>query len=147
MRTRDLWRVLVGCGAMALSGCQTSRVERERGGSGLFDEVPVYQAPLQDRCSRYKGPKAAPCAEAKYLAELYVRRLSTGDEVCLDGGFGDTPAAACRARARVSDSGKNRTLLDVVEPRPDSKWFNKQRHEFWFEEGALVDLYLADHGY
>jgi hypothetical protein len=140
MKTMAVCFVAVGL----LAGCSHS--ERERG--RLWDEVPVYKAPTTDRCAKYpQGKKLADCAEARYLAELYVRKLSSGDEVCLDGGFGDVAGAACKARAAVSDSGKNRTLLDVREPHPDSKWFNRERHEFWFEEGALVDLYLADHGY
>jgi hypothetical protein len=142
MNTRSVG--VLGVAAVVLSGCSHS--ERERG--RLWDEVPVYAAPTQDRCEKYPaGKKRADCAEARYLGEIYVRKLATSDEVCLDGGFGDVAGAACKARASVSDSGKNRTLLDVREPRPDSKWFKEERHEFWFEEGALVDLYLADHGY
>jgi Tfp pilus assembly protein FimT len=74
-------------------------------------------------------------------------KLSTGDQVCLEGGFGDTPSAACAARAAVVDSSKDLVLLEVREAKPDSRWFNKEQNQFWFEEGALVDLYLADHGY
>jgi hypothetical protein len=78
-----------------------------------------------------------------------VRKLSTGDQVCIQGGFGDsdTPGAACLARAAVVDAQRDGLLLEVRDAKPDSKWFNKIQNEFWFEEGALVDLYLADHGY
>jgi hypothetical protein len=38
-------------------------------------------------------------------------------------------------------------LLEVRQAKPESKWFQNEQHQFWFEEGALLDLYLADHGY
>jgi hypothetical protein len=132
------------------SGCLTdNRASRDRGIADVFGNVPVYKAPLTSRCAKFKkgGGAAAACDEAKYLGETYVRRLSTGDEVCLEGGFGDRPLAACLARASVADTDTNRILLEVRNAQPSSKWFNKESNQFWFEEGALVDLYLADHGY
>lgn len=109
----------------------------------------TYEAPAQDRCARYaagSGPSAN-CEEAKFLAQTWVRRLATGDEVCLEGGFGDPPGAACLARAAVVDTGTNLLLLEVRQARPDSRWFHQEQSQFWFQEGALVDLYLNDHGY
>lgn len=135
---------------LAASGCLTdTRASRDRGAAGIFENVPLYPAPAVSRCAKFKkgGSAAAACDEAKYLAELYVRRLSVGDEVCLDGGFGDKPLASCLARASVADNDTNRVLLEVRNAQPGSKWFNKEANQFWFEEGALVDLYLADHGY
>ncbi|MBL8922723.1 MAG: hypothetical protein JNJ54_27995 [Myxococcaceae bacterium] len=137
--------VSLGC-----AGCLTdSRASRDRGAAGIFENVPTYPAPAVSRCAKFKkgGSAAAACDEARYLAELYVRRLSSGDEVCLDGGFGDRPLASCLARASVADTDTNRVLLEVRNAQPGSKWFNKEANQFWFEEGALVDLYLADHGY
>ncbi|MBE2253487.1 MAG: hypothetical protein IAE78_28425 [Myxococcus sp.] len=134
---------------LAASCLTDTRASRDRGATGLFDNVPVYPAPEVSRCAKFKkgGSAAAACDEAKYLAELYVRRLSSGDEVCLEGGFGDRPLASCLARASVADTDTNRLLLEVRNAQPSSKWFNKESNQFWFEEGALVDLYLADHGY
>ncbi len=136
--------------AVACAGCiRDSRASRDRGATGLFENVPTYRAPEKPRCAKYAGtvtPKRN-CDEATYLAQNYVRKLSTGDEVCLEGGFGDPPAAACLARAAVVDTAPNALLVEVREPRPDSKFYNKEQHQFWFEEGALVDLYLMDHGY
>ncbi len=142
------WFVLIG--AVACTGCLTdNRASRDRGGAGLFENVPLYPAPKVSRCAKFKkgGGAAAACEEAKYLGENYVRRLSSGDEVCLDGGFGDRPLAACLARATVADTDTNRILLEIRNTQPSSRWFNKEANQFWFEEGALVDLYLADHGY
>ncbi|MDP3236591.1 MAG: hypothetical protein Q8S33_09500 [Myxococcales bacterium] len=132
------------------AGCLSdNRASRDRGAAGFFENVPVYPAPKVQRCAKFKkgGNAAAACDEAKYLAEIYVRRLSSGDEVCLEGGFGDRPLASCLARASVADTDTNRLLLEVRNAQPGSKWFNKESNQFWFEEGALVDLYLADHGY
>lgn len=136
--------------ACALSACVTEqRSSRVRGASGILENVAEYPAPAQSRCAKFKkgsGPANA-CDEAKYLGEVYVRKLSPGDEVCLEGGFGDEPGAACLARGSVADVATDRILVEVREARPDSRWFRKEQNQFWFQEGALVDLYLADHGY
>lgn len=136
--------------ACAFAGCVTEeRASRVRGASGFLENVSEYPAPAQSRCEKFKKGSGAAnaCDEAKYLAELYVRKLSPGDEVCMEGGFGDEPGSACLARGSVADVATNRILLEVRDARPDSRWFKKESNQFWFQEGALVDLYLADHGY
>ena len=135
--------------ALSASACLTDgRASRDRGATGLFENVPRYPAPPTSRCEKIKSPTPKKnCEEAKYLAQIYVRRLASGDEVCLEGGFGDRPGAGCGCRAAVVDTANEVVLLEVREARPDSRWFKKESNEFWFEEGALVDLYLSDHGY
>ena len=142
-------RALLGAAALLALGCADTRASRDRGATGFFENVPLYPAPAVGRCDKFKkgGAAFAACDEAKYLAQIYVRRMSTGDEVCLEGGFGEKPSAACLARAAVVDTATERNLLEVRETKPDSKWFKKEQNQFWFEEGALVDLYLAEHGY
>lgn len=140
-------RGVVMMAVLVSAACVDTRGSQDRG--GLFNSVKVYKAPETNRCAKFKKGNAAEaaCGEARYLAEVYVRKLATGDEVCLDGGFGDVAGAACKARAMVADTGTNKVLLEVRDPHPDSKWFKLERNQFWFEEGALVDLYLVDHGY
>lgn len=130
---------------MLLGACALdNRPPRMRGATGLGENVTVYPAPERSRCSQ----KKLGCDNALYLAQTYVRRLSTGDEVCLEGGgFGEAPSSSCLARCAVVDTAPNRVLLEVREASPTSKWFNKEIHQFWFEEGALVDLALAEQGY
>lgn len=139
-------RVVVSLGLVVLSGCIATR---ERGAANWSQRAATYKAPEVQRCAKFKpgGAPATQCAEAKYLGEVYVRRLSSGDEVCLEGGFGDAPTTACQARAAVVDTATNRVLIEVREARPESKWFSHEQTQFWFEEGALVDLYIAEHGY
>ncbi len=135
---------------LAASSCITdTRTSRDRGATGMLENVPLYQAPAQSRCAKYKdgGSRLKACEEATYLANIYVRKLSATDEVCLENGFGDRPQATCTCRAAVADVSVNKVLLEVREAKPDSKWFTKEQNQFWFEEGALVDLYLLDHGY
>jgi hypothetical protein len=129
-----------------VAGCVSAR---DPGSSLDVRRVPTYEAPKEDRCAKFKrgGSAATACDEARYLGQVYVRRLAIGDEVCLEGGFGDPPGGACLARAAVADTGTNLVLLEVRQARPDSRWFQKEQSQFWFQEGALVDLYLADHGY
>jgi len=143
-------RTLTLLGLLLLSGCiRDTRASRDRGAAGLFENVPIYRAPKAERCTKLSGDAQvhATCEEARDLARAYVRRLSTGDAVCLQEGFGEAPLASCLARAAVVDSADNRVLLEVREAKPESKWFNREQNQFWFEEGALVDLYLEEHGY
>lgn len=140
-------RALALLAAAAACGCADTRASRDRGAAGLFENVPTYPAPEKPRCVSHGGARKKNCDEAQYLGEIYVRRLATGDTVCLEGGFGDSSAAACLARASVVDTATNRVLLEVREAQPNSRWFKKEQNQFWFEEGALVELYLADHGY
>lgn len=142
-----LWVVLPAC-------ITDSRVSRDRGAGGFFENVPVVEAPKDAagkpklRCDQYgKGAARGRCDEAKYLAEVYVKKLSTGDMVCLEGGFGEEPGGGCLARASVADTSTGRILIELKEARPNSRWSEKETHQFWFEEGALVDLYLAENGY
>lgn len=139
--------------ALALSaglvGClHDPRPADDMGGSGLWNNTPEVEAPKVDRCQAYgKSGARSPCEDAKYLAQIYVRKLSVGDDVCLESTFGDVPGAACLARASVSDAGLHKILLTVREARPESRWFKRVQSQIWFEEEALVDLYLAQHGY
>jgi hypothetical protein len=143
--------LLLAVCAVLTASCliKDTRASRDRGAAGFFENVPVFPAPKVQRCAKFKpgGKPGAACDEAKYLAEVYVRRLSAGDEVCLEGGFGERPRSSCLARALVADTDTNRLLLDVRNAQPSSKWFTKESNQFWFEEGALVDLYLAERGY
>lgn len=130
--------------AFALAACALDhRLPRDRGASGLVENVPLYEAPATSRCAA----KKVGCENAKYLAEGYVRRLATGDQLCLEGGLGEPPTGACLARAAVVDTATNRVLLEVREAKPGSTWFSKEQHQLWFEEGALVDIALAEQGY
>ena len=81
------------------------------------------------------------------LPSLNTRLQAPGTDVCLEGGFGDEPGGACLCRAQVADTRTGEVLLEVREAKPDSRWFHKEQNQYWFEEGALVDLYLNDHGY
>ncbi len=130
-------------------GCiRDNRVQRDRGAAGLMENTEVIRAPLKHRCAALgKGGAGKRCEEAKYLGEIYVRKLDVGTDVCLEGGFGDEPGGSCLARAQVADARPGEVLLEVRGAKPDSRWFHKEQNQFWFEEAALVDLYLADHGY
>lgn len=110
--------------------------------------VPYVKAPQVDRCSSHKKSAAgASCEDARYLGTEYTRRLAVGDEVCLEGGYGDDVGPSCKARAAVVDTGPNGVKLEIRSAKPDSRWFNSEMRHAWYEEGALVDLYLAERGY
>lgn len=134
-----------------LAGCGTGREAfrpNPNDDDPLVGAVQVVRAPLKDRCVAHgRSSVRAPCDDAKYLATEYTRRLSVGDEVCLEDGYGEVPGQACKARAAVIDTAPNQIKLEVRSTRPDSRWFGAEMRHAWYEEGALVDLYLAEQGY
>ena len=134
-----------------LAGCGTSR-EAFRPNPNDEDvfvgAIPIVRAPLRERCAGHTGRSArAACDEARYLGTEYTRRLSVGDDVCLEGMYGEEPGGACKARAAVIDTAPNQIKLEVRTAKPDSRWFQSEMRHAWYEEGALVDLYLAERGY
>lgn len=138
----------LGLAVLSAAGCRAT-ADRERGATGLWDAAATVKGPAEHRCARFKSTSNAgkACADSLYLAELYVKKLAVGDQVCLEGGFGDPPTTGCLARASVEDTSNQGVMLEVREASPSSKWKTKGSHQFWFEEAALIDLYLADHGY
>jgi hypothetical protein len=135
--------------ALFLGACvHDERPPDERGASGLFSTTPEAKAPKVDRCAAHKSSAVgSSCQDAKYTAENYVRRLSTGDAVCLENLFGEVPGAACLARAVVRDVGSDQVLIKIEDAKPESRWYHRVSSDIWFDEGALVDLYLAERGY
>jgi hypothetical protein len=142
----------MGCGLLVtLAGCATGNGAFQPNPNNedpLVGGVPLIKAPPKNRCSSLGKSGARPgCDEALYLGTLYTRRLSVADEVCLEGGYGDEVGPACRARATVIDTGPDKVKLEIRNAKPDSRWFNSEGRHAWYEEGALVDLYLAERGY
>lgn len=141
------------CGGLlwVLAGCGTPREAfrpNPNDEDPLVGSIPVIHAPPRDRCAMHgKSSLRGQCDEAKYLATEYTRRLSVGDEICLEGGYGDEPTAACKARAAIIDTGRDQVKVEVRSAKPDSRWFNAEMRHAWYEEGALVDLYLSERGY
>jgi hypothetical protein len=142
---------LVALGLLALTGAACIRddgAHRERGAGALFETAPEIAGPPKDRCHGHgKSQVKDNCEQAKYLAQLYARRLAPGDAICLEGGFGEEPTGACLARAAIADAQTNKLLVEIRDAKPESRWFRKIQSQIWFEESALVDLYLAERGY
>lgn len=145
-------RMWVGCGlVLVLGGCATGNGAFERNPNDedpLVGSIPLIKGPEKNRCSTLGQSGVRPgCEEALYLGTLYTRRLAVADEVCLEGGYGDEVGAACKARATVIDTAPERVKLEIRNAKPDSRWFNSEGRHAWYEEKALVDLYLAERGY
>ena len=130
-------------------GClHDTRPATYRGAASIFESAQEVKAPLKDRCAMHgKSSVRQPCEDAKFLAQTWVRKLGTTDSVCLEGGLGEVPGAACQARAEVTDASSGRVLLHLRDAQPSSHFFNQVGTDIWFEEGALVDLYLSEQGY
>lgn len=107
----------------------------------------MVKAPVKDRCQNYTPATHQSCIKERNIASLYVRRLTVGDQVCIENGLGFSPNAECRARAAVVDASPEALLLEIREAQPASKWFSQPRARTWYQEGALVDQYLVEHGY
>lgn len=132
--------------AVLVAGCLRGAAPLRDG--ELTDTEAMIAAPKADRCTKYaKSSLRQPCDDAKYLAQRYVDRLATTDAVCLEGGFGDQPGARCLCRAAVANTDPTKLLLEIREAKPESRWYRHVERQIWFENGALVDLYLAEHGY
>ncbi|MBU8900261.1 hypothetical protein DRW03_24695 [Corallococcus sp. H22C18031201] len=146
---RRMW-MGVGAGALWLSACthESSFRRDPNDEDALTTNIPVVKAPASTRCAAHgKSSVRASCDEALYLGTEYTRRLAVGDEVCLEGGYGEQVGPACKARAAIIDTDTNMVKLEVRSAKPDSRWFNAEMRHAWYEEGALVDLYLAERGY
>jgi len=145
------WTWACGGLLLMLAGCGTSKEAfrpNPNDDDPFVGAVPVVRAPRIDRCVQHGSSSVrGNCDEARYLGTEYTRRLSVGDEVCLEGGYGDEPGSTCLARAAVIDTAPNQVKLEVRTARPDSRWYNAEMRHAWYEEGALVDLYLAERGY
>jgi hypothetical protein len=144
------WTWAGGCLPWVVAGCTALGPFRPNPNDEdpLLGAIPRVQAPARDRCAGHAGSSVkGPCDEARYLGTLYTRRLAVGDEVCLEGGYGEQLGPACLARAAVIDTAPNEVKLEVRSTRPESRWFNEEMRHAWYEEGALVDLYLAERGY
>lgn len=113
-------------------------------------DIETVAAPPHTRC---EALRAAPttftqCQRAVAEVTAYLRHLSTGDEVCLEGGFGDDRVGdRCKARGHVLDADPHGFLIQIRDPSLDSRWASAQGRRIYFENGALVDLYLRERGY
>lgn len=106
------------------------------------------EAPEVDRCHRHLDtPRLDSCRDALFLAQTWVRGLSPGDSVCMQGGVGEPVGRACMARATVMDGGSGGLLIEFREARPDSRFADAVMQQTWYAEGALVDLALAEQGW
>lgn len=104
--------------------------------------------PEVDRCHRHLDtPRIDACRDALFLAQTWVRGLSIGDPVCMQGGVGEPVGRACMARASVMDAGSGALLIEFREARPDSRFAGAVMDQTWYAESALVDLALAEQGW
>lgn len=148
MVTKAIAVAWVSMASMLIVGCiRDTRPTHERG-AGIGGHAPEVLAPEKDRCLAHaKTENARSCNDARAVAQLFARKLSIGDRVCLENGIGEEPDENCAVRAQAVDVGLNRVLIEIRAARPDSKYFQQVGSQVWFEEGALVDLYLAERGY
>jgi hypothetical protein len=103
--------------------------------------------PKVDRCAAQPEKRQRKdCAKARDDAFEFVRRLSPGDQICLDGNsMSDGVTGHCKARALVTDSGVNKVKVEVREISPGTGF--KHMQEIWYTEAALADVYLMSLGF
>jgi hypothetical protein len=139
--------ILLCGGPLLFTGCiHDDRPSIEH--QGLFGGgAPEVKAPLKDRCTKATGDNLKRCAHARDEAKAYTQHLAPGDQVCLENGIGSEPTDACLARASTADNDTGRVLLHVRSAKPESKWAEKVDSQIWFDEGALIDIFLQERGY
>jgi hypothetical protein len=121
---------------LAVNDTRVSRIDRR------------VEKPETERCLKYKSDPSlsGPCNAAKIEAGRYLQTLETGAEVCLENTFGE-PIKDCYARGVVIDPTAHATIVSITEvDSAHAKNFRNQEY-VWFDNDALVDLYLAEHGY
>lgn len=145
---RPLLAVLAVVSVVGL-GCPPGSMDPiRRDDSNFLIGAKRVEAPEIDRCHKHLGtPREDACLDALFLAQTWVRGLSIGDSVCMQGGVGDPVGRACMARASVMDAGAGGLLIEFREARPDSRYANVVMNQTWYAEAALVDLALAEQGW
>ena len=138
--------VLVLC--IALAGC----VSHEHPGPFMHQTdvgAQTISAPAKDRCEAYASAKTtyAQCQQFKTAAIEYLRRLSVGDTVCMENTLGEEMTAECKARGVIVDGDAHGFLIEFRDPSTTSKWKDEQGKRVYFENGALIDIYLRERGY
>ena len=132
--------------AWASSGCQTTGLAINDTRVSRIDRR--IEKPETDRCLKYKSDPslADPCKKARIEAVRFVQSLDTNTEVCLENTFGE-PMLDCYARGVVMDPTPHATVISVTTV-DTARAKNFRNIEYvWFDNEALVDLYLAEHGY
>ena len=106
-------------------------------------------APAKDRCESYAAAKTTyqQCQGFKTTVVEYLRKITTGDTICLEDGFGEEPGPNCKARGVLMDADSHGFLVEFRDPSTASKWKDYQGKRVYFENGALIDIYLREHGY
>ena len=75
------------------------------------------------------------------------RSLSVGDTVCMENTLGEEMTAECKARGVIVDGDAHGFLIEFRDPSTTSKWKDEQGKRVYFENGALIDIYLRERGY
>lgn len=132
--------------ACALAGCTTTS------GGAMYarhDTTRIVAAPKLDRCDAFKGARTTftQCQEFKQQAIDYIHKLNTGDAICVENGMGEEPREGCKARAYIIDADNHGFTTEIRYPTLDSKWKDANQQRVYFENGALIDLFLRERGY
>jgi hypothetical protein len=126
---------------VCLAGCAT--LSPESRANAVKGPAPE----LGDRCARatdilvQKG-----CQRDRDKAHAYLKTLNQGDTVCLDPLF-DADMTNCRARAEIEDQDPTATQIHLFDTDPNSSWAPKANQKIWYENTALIDLYLQGKGF
>lgn len=128
---------------LALAGCK----EGQRGLHMEDTAATAVHAPRVDRCTKVKDRERTTCDEHKEAALKYIRNLTQGDNMCVEGGFGEELTKACKVRGTFEDGNNEGILVMIHDPAPESHWKGYSERKVWFDNAALVDQFLADKGY
>ena len=111
------------------------------------DRATAIPPDVVDRCRHWSQALAlAGCRRFQEKAQRRIGALTTGDMLCLEPMLGDDQTN-CRARAEVVDQDRSSTKLQFLEVDPTSSWTSRADQAPWFENAALVDLYLQAKGF
>jgi hypothetical protein len=127
--------------ALALASCATlapeSRANAVRGPAPEVGDRCTHAADLLQQ----KG-----CGRERDKAYAYLRAKNQGDQLCLEPILGDD-LTNCRARSTIDEQDPTAMQLHLIDIDPNSSWAPKAGQRIWFENTALIDLFLQEKGF
>lgn len=107
----------------------------------------AVRGPDADRCAAQPDQLVhAGCVRARDKAQEALGALNRGDNLCLEPIL-NPDLDNCRARASVDEQDVRGIKLRFIDVQPGSSWAPYANAVRWFDNTALIDLYLKERGF
>ncbi len=107
----------------------------------------AVEGPILDRCTGQTDPLVkAGCLRARDKALGTLTAINRDESLCLDPILSQD-LDNCRARAEVDEADSRGVKLRFVDVQPSSSWAPSAHTVRWYDNAALVDIYLTERGF